>query len=107
MESTKLVAQAGKLVNVTEKTGVIPNGTGFCITFGAAPQLDGSNLVVGRVVDGFDVLSRLEAIPVVKDNSKSPFLAAGKAIGDKRATVAELGFNRPFGKTVVSGSGRA
>lgn len=34
-----------------------------------------------------------------------PFFEAGKAIGDKRATVAEKGFNRPFKRAIVSAGG--
>jgi hypothetical protein len=34
-------------------------------------------------------------------------LPAGKAIGDKRAIVAEKGFNRPFKRAIVSGAGLA
>ena len=75
------------------------------MTLGPAPALDDTNLIVGRVVEGMAVLEQLAKLPVVRDNSGSPFLAAGKAIGDKRATVAELGFNRPFNKIVIGKSG--
>ena len=105
VETTKLVAEKGKLVEIIERSGVVPNGTGFAITVAPAPELDALNLVVGRVVDGLDVVKQISELPVVKDNSNSPFLRAGKAVGDKRANVAELGFNRPFGKVVVASSG--
>lgn len=105
LESTKLVAVKGKLREVSEKSGIIPNGTGFAITLGAAPELDRVNLVVGRIVEGMDVLAELAALPVVKDNSGSLFFQAGKVIGDKRANVAEMGFNRPFNKITISASG--
>ena len=41
-ETTTLVAQGGKLVNVTTVGGPpLPNGTGLVITLGPAPELDG------------------------------------------------------------------
>jgi peptidyl-prolyl cis-trans isomerase B (cyclophilin B) len=84
---------------------VVPNGTGFALTVGPAPELDGKYLIVGRIVDGQQVVQDLSELPVVKDNSNSPFFKAGKALGDKRAIVAEQGFNRPFNKVVVASSG--
>jgi hypothetical protein len=104
-ESTKLVAEKGKLVEVIERSGIVPNGTGFAITTGPAPALDATHLIVGRVVQGMDVVMQLDKLPVVKNNSGSPFFIVGKAVGDKRANVAELGFDRPFNKVTVSASG--
>ena len=77
IESTKLKAIKGKLVNVLERSGVAPNGTEFAITTGGAPELDDTNLIVGRVVEGMDIVSSLSKLPVVKNNSSSPFFQAG------------------------------
>jgi peptidyl-prolyl cis-trans isomerase B (cyclophilin B) len=33
------------------------------------------------------------------------YLQVGKAIGDKRAIIAERGYNRPFQKIFISGGG--
>jgi len=102
----KLVARNGSLQTVVEEVGPPPpNGTAFCITTAAAPTLDGTSLVVGRVVEGMDLVQRIAALPTVPDNTGSPLFAAAKSIGDKRASVAELGFNRPYAKVVVKGSG--
>jgi len=68
-----------------------------------APQ-DGLAIVVGRVVEGWASVEALSRLPTVKDNTSSPFFQAGKAIGDKRASVAERGFKKPFAKAVVSAS---
>lgn len=106
-EETKLVAEKGKLVEVVERSGVIPNGTGFAITTGAAPDLDKTHIIVGQVIEGMDVLEQLDKLPVVKNNSSSPFFIVGKAAGDKRANVAELGFDRPFKKVAVAAAGIA
>ena len=104
-EDTKLVADKGKLVEVVERSGVVPNGTGFTITTGAAPALNRTHLIVGQVIEGMDVVEQLEKLPVVKNNSSSPFFIVGKAAGDKRANVAELGFDRPFKKVAVANAG--
>lgn len=55
----KLVAYRGKLVSVQEAVGEAPNGSGFVITLGPAPGLDSTNLVVGRVVEGLDLVRQV------------------------------------------------
>jgi peptidyl-prolyl cis-trans isomerase B (cyclophilin B) len=51
------------------------------------------------------VLNAVAALPTVKDNSASPFFAVAKQIGDKRATVAEQAFGKPFAKVTVAKCG--
>lgn len=71
----RLVAYQGKLVSVREQLGgAVPNGSGFAITTAAAPALDSTNLVVGRVVRGMEVVQQIAELPVVKSNAGSPFL---------------------------------
>ena len=104
----RLVARDGKLMTVQYQAGEAPNGTGFMITRGPAPQLDRLNLVIGRVVEGMDIVERIASLPYSKpreDWYDGPFFAVGKAMGDKRATVAEKGFNRPFKRVVVKQCG--
>jgi peptidyl-prolyl cis-trans isomerase B (cyclophilin B) len=60
---------------------------------------------VCRVIDGLDVVKRVASLPVNKDNSESGFFKVGKLIGDRRAIVAERGFNRPFAKVLVTSCG--
>lgn len=98
----KLVAYQGKLINVQEVMGEAPNGTAFVITRAPAPALDATNLPIGRVVAGQEVVDAIGRLPVVKDNSESPFFKAGKVLGDRRADVAERSFNRPFNRVVVA-----
>ncbi|KAJ1282955.1 hypothetical protein BS78_03G090600 [Paspalum vaginatum] len=101
----KLVAKGGKLAVEEEQVGVAPNGTEFVITTGAAPGLDESAVLVGRVLDGMDVVAKIAAVPTVKDNAGSPYFRVAKLIGDKRAVVAERGFNRPYTKILVTNCG--
>lgn len=101
----KLVAIKGQFVTVTETFGEIPNGSALTITCKPEPALDATNVVVGRVIQGLDVVEKLAALPRVKDNSGSPFFKAGKASGDKRANVAERAFGKPFGKIVIQECG--
>jgi len=114
------------------------------ITRAAAPDLDRTNLVIGRVVEGLDVVERIASLPYSKPRNDwcvvtclvpllvrfeclslilqfessifnlnlgdllrydGPFFEAGKAMGDKRATVAEKGFNRPLKRVIVTASG--
>ncbi|XP_062206227.1 peptidyl-prolyl cis-trans isomerase CYP26-2, chloroplastic-like [Phragmites australis] len=101
----KLVAKGGKLEVEEEQVGVAPNGTEFVITTKEAPELDASAVLVGRVLDGMDVVDKIAAVPTVKDNAGSPYFRVAKLIGDKRAVVAERGFNRPYTKVLVTNCG--
>jgi peptidyl-prolyl cis-trans isomerase B (cyclophilin B) len=49
MLQERLVAMKGKLVTLKEQAGEAPNGSGFMITTGPAPELDKTNLIVGQV----------------------------------------------------------
>lgn len=105
----RLVAMGGKLVTIQEQAGEAPNGSGFMITTAPAPQLDATNLVVGRVVGGFDVVERMAALPYARPRDSyydKPFFEAGKMMGDKRATMAEKRFNRPLKRVMVAASGQ-
>ena len=42
------------------------NGSQFYITYAPAPHLDGKNTVFGRVLEGWETLDAIEAIPVDK-----------------------------------------
>ncbi|CAD6239297.1 unnamed protein product [Miscanthus lutarioriparius] len=101
----KLVARGGKLEVEEEQVGVVPNGTEFVVTTEAAPELDASAVLVGRVLDGMDVVAKIAAVPTVRDNTGSPYFRVAKLIGDKRAVVAERGFNRPYTKILVTNCG--
>ncbi|KAI5003936.1 hypothetical protein ZWY2020_031179 [Hordeum vulgare] len=101
----KLVARGGRLEIQEEQAGVVPNGTEFVIAIRDSPELDASALVVGRVVAGMDVVGRIAAVATVKDNTGSAYFKVAKLIGDKRAVVAERGFNRPYTKILVTNCG--
>lgn len=101
----KLVARGGKLEIQEEQVGVPPNGTEFVIATKDSPELDAAALVVGRVVSGMDVVEKIAAVPAVRDNAGSPYFQVAKLIGDKRAVVAERGFNRPYAKILVTNCG--
>ncbi|XP_044971793.1 peptidyl-prolyl cis-trans isomerase CYP26-2, chloroplastic [Hordeum vulgare subsp. vulgare] len=101
----KLVARGGRLEIQEEQAGVVPNGTEFVIATRDSPELDASALVVGRVVAGMDVVGRIAAVATVKDNTGSAYFKVAKLIGDKRAVVAERGFNRPYTKILVTNCG--
>ena len=75
-----------------------PGGTGCTSGWREARELDATNVVVGRVVSGDEVLEEISQLPTVKDNTSSPFFAVAKSIGDKRALVAEQAFRKPFRK---------
>ncbi|PNW85174.1 hypothetical protein CHLRE_03g174750v5 [Chlamydomonas reinhardtii] len=101
----RLVARDGKLITVLEQAGEAPNGTQFAITTAPSPDLDGTNLIIGRVVEGGELLERIAKLPVNRPRNDNPYFQAGKAMGDKRAVTAERAFYRPFQKVVVAGSG--
>ncbi|KAK1279750.1 Peptidyl-prolyl cis-trans isomerase CYP18-3 [Acorus gramineus] len=101
----KLVARKGKLEIDEEEVGTNPNGTEFVITTKDSPELDNSTLVVGRVLEGMEVVEKISKVTTVNENTSSPYFRVAKLIGDKRAVVAERGFNRPYSKIVVTNCG--
>jgi peptidyl-prolyl cis-trans isomerase B (cyclophilin B) len=54
-------------------------------------------------------VSRIAALPYARRPRDSyydkPFFEAGKALGDKRATMAEKRFNRPLKRMLVAAGG--
>jgi len=101
----KLVASKGQLITVTETFGEQPNGSAWTITTKSDPSLDNTNIVVGRVVEGQELVDALAALPRVKSNKDSPFFKAGQAAGDKRADVAKRAFGKPFDKIIIEECG--
>jgi len=101
----RLISVRGKFETVYDAPPPPPNGTAFAITLQPAPDLDATNVVVGEVVGGWEVLEAISKLPTVKDNSSSPFFQVAKQIGDKRATVAEQAFSKPFKKVVFQSCG--
>ncbi|CAK9312186.1 unnamed protein product [Citrullus colocynthis] len=101
----KLVARKGKLEVDEEQIGTDPNGTEFTISVKDSPELDDSALVIGTVLEGMEVVERIAQVKTVKDNTTSPYFRVAKLIGDKRAVVAERGFNRPYSKVIVTNCG--
>lgn len=69
----KLVARGGKLEIDQEEIGTEPNGTEFVITVKDSPELDSSALVVGKVLQGMDVVNRIEQVKTVAENTTSPY----------------------------------
>ncbi|OVA05052.1 Cyclophilin-like peptidyl-prolyl cis-trans isomerase domain [Macleaya cordata] len=69
----KLVARKGKLEIDEEEVGTDPNGTEFVISSKDSPELDSSSLVVGRVLDGMDVVEKIAKVKTVQENTSSPY----------------------------------
>ena len=68
------MAYQGKFIKVQEVRGASSaNGTGFAITLRPAPVLDTTNLIIGKVVGGEDVVEKIARLPKVKNASWSPF----------------------------------
>lgn len=101
----KLVARGGKLEIDQEEVGKDVNGTEFTIALKDSPELDASALVIGKVLEGMDVVERIGQVKTVKENTSSPYFRAAKLVGDKRAVVAERGFNRPYSKVKITNCG--
>ena len=102
---SNLVSNRGKFERVYEPLPPEPNGTSFSITYAPSEDLDVTNVVVGEVISGFDVLAQIGSLPTVPDNSDSPFFQVAKSIGDKRALVSEKSFGKPFAKVTLLNCG--
>lgn len=102
---SNLVSNRGKFERVYEPLPPEPNGTSFSITYAPSEDLDVTNVVVGEIISGFDVLAQIGSLPTVPDNSDSPFFQVAKSIGDKRALVSEKSFGKPFAKVTLLNCG--
>lgn len=69
------MAYGGKFITIKEQAGEAPNGTQFCITTAATPDLDATNLVVGRVVEGWEVVKRISELPINRPRNDNPYFA--------------------------------
>ena len=69
----KLVARGGKLEIDEEDVGADPNGTEFVITSKDSPELDTSTLVIGRVLEGMEVVEKIGQVKTVQENTGSPY----------------------------------
>lgn len=54
-------------------------------------ELDGTNLVIGRVVEGLELIDTIGALPINPPRYDNAYFNLGKAIGDKRAITTEKG----------------
>ncbi|XP_020572574.1 peptidyl-prolyl cis-trans isomerase CYP26-2, chloroplastic isoform X2 [Phalaenopsis equestris] len=99
----RIVARNGRIEVVEEEEGEVgTNGTEIMIATRESPEMDERAVTVGRVVEGMEVVEKIAGVSKVRDNAGSPYFSdenrMAKLIGDKRAVVAERGFNRPFVK---------
>lgn len=69
----KLVARKGKLEIDEEEVGKDPNGTEFVIATEDSPELDASALVVGKVLEGMEVVEKVGQVKTVQENTSSPY----------------------------------
>eukprot|EP00468_Gymnochlora_sp_CCMP2014_P013117 CAMPEP_0167754952 /NCGR_PEP_ID=MMETSP0110_2-20121227/8556_1 /TAXON_ID=629695 /ORGANISM="Gymnochlora sp., Strain CCMP2014" /LENGTH=251 /DNA_ID=CAMNT_0007640889 /DNA_START=273 /DNA_END=1028 /DNA_ORIENTATION=+ len=106
----KLVASSGRLITVEEapKGYVEPNGSEFIITTKeGVSDLDKTNLVVGRVIEGMEVISRVSSLATSKPKGNDdPFFKIGKSIGDSRALFMSTRFGRPFARVQITACGK-
>lgn len=61
------LTHSGRYILQMANSGPNTNGSQFCFMLGAAPHLNGKHVVFGQVVDGFEVVDRMEAAGVARD----------------------------------------
>lgn len=82
-DTNDLKHDQGGLVSV-EKGGSFE----FCILTKSEPQLDvEGRVIIGKVIEGMDVVNELVQIPTNKKTIRDGFRNVGKGIGDSRANV--------------------
>jgi cyclophilin family peptidyl-prolyl cis-trans isomerase len=74
----------------------------FTIAPGPNPKLDDSQVIIGKVIDGIEVISDINSVPTSREDvlgSKTAFSSAGKNF-DGRAKLATLG--KPLRKVTIT-----
>lgn len=82
--------------------------TEFLITTGPgpAPQLDGEDMVFGKIVEGFNTLASITEIPTFTPSDKlRAFNTVADKFGDERAARARASWGKPLQSIVIMGSG--
>lgn len=82
--------------------------TEFLITTGPgpAPQLDGEDIVFGKVEEGFSTLVSIAEIPTFTPSEKlRAFNTFADKFGDERAARARASWGKPLKPIVIMGSG--
>lgn len=59
----------------------------FILTAAPQPLLDDTNVVIGEIVDGMNVLDKLVQVPTNRKTIRDGYRSLGRAIGDSRANV--------------------
>lgn len=72
----RLVARGGQLLSIQNGPPPGPNGTGFAITLGSCAELNGVSLVVGKVIEGQEVVRAISELQFAKPNANSPYFQA-------------------------------
>lgn len=91
---------------ITDRDGY--HGTEFMLVTGPAPavDLDGSNVVFGRVLEGYGTLASMAAVRAFRPNARLRSLnAMGETLGDKRAETARQQWDRPLRAIVIRDAG--
>jgi peptidyl-prolyl cis-trans isomerase B (cyclophilin B) len=85
-----LVARKGKLEIDQEEVGTDPNGTEFVIATKDSPELDASSLVVGRVLEGMEVVEKIGQVKTVQENTTSPyFRSVNESAGESKDYIPQ------------------
>ena len=73
---------------------------------GPSPELDGENIAFGQVLDGWDALTDIAAVPVIKaSDTMETYNKIAQFFGDDRAARAKSKWGRPLKAIVITGSG--
>ncbi|KAG6508987.1 peptidyl-prolyl cis-trans isomerase CYP28, chloroplastic-like [Zingiber officinale] len=73
---------------------------------GPCPQLDNENIVFGTVLEGMDVITSIATIPTYKPAERiRQFNAFAQFLGDERAQIARMMWNRPLETIYISDCG--
>lgn len=71
----------------------------FAILAQPMPELDETNIVIGRVVDGMKAVEKLTNVPTNKKTIRDGYRKIGQAIGDARANVQVCWLPSPYRRT--------
>ena len=69
------------------------------------PVLDGENIVFGRLLEGYDTMRAMTAVPTFKSSVPDLYQKVAALLKDERAARVKAKWGKPLKAVVITGAG--